>query len=425
MGMLLMLMMVVTLVFKNYNKYLMFFCVLLIFILSYKFSSAQANNQNPYSFLSDDSYDPRNVENSFIGSLLMIQTPPSIPQSDEGSNPVMENTNQIDLNDLNTETDSRFDDEIINYHQGSFEQLMQNINDGTNQMYAIALETRRNQLNTYINNQLFRELLFPSSTARAVGKFLQNVFGIDKGKGLTYDGTPHLFSLGYPEESRRWYCEPYLDDTNYFIPGSTDFYSGVFSPEVLFIYGLSKDYSNYPDLVDKNGNPLGYLYTFSWYISHPLTQEEFEQLSSSEKNQMGLDINTGEIELAIGVKASNGREHFSSSNKLKPGESSSVTRSVYLNLKLETIFFQFRGNYNLNGNQFYPPQKNCNSNNIGCIKSFEEGLENYNNYPTGSFVVITEDEDGNTYARGIPVGGLPSGSSSSNNDDSIFGNIWG
>jgi hypothetical protein len=283
---------------------------------------------------------------------------------------------------------------------------------------------KRNTFQAYVNNDLYRGLLFPSSTALEVGNLFGNVIWGDRYGWGTSENTM-LYSLAYPEASRRWYCEiKHLSpDDGYFYPSYNPSSSQGFPlSRILFINGI---YMNETGLIDNQGRNL-ILYTLSWHFSHPFTEEQFEKLSNNERQDFGLDTTTGEIGISLGVSDKNGNEHITSVNKIKPGGSSIKTISVYLPIQLDSIFFVFEDPYTFEGSSFFPKNKECGKN-MGCIKNIKD-YNDYERYPPGSSVSITQDENGNQYAGGLPIGSLPTGSSQGGGSSGGFldgFNIWG
>lgn len=263
-------------------------------------------------------------------------------------------------------------------------------------------QQRQDALQRQIRIDAWRSLLFPSATSQSVGRFFGSFFGAESTNRNLRDVSGDLYKLAYPNEYKRFYCKGKLDESYYFTQGTSS--PTGFLHDVKFIYGMFKDYYSFG--LYHNNQRIKNLYTFSWHFNHPFSQEQFDDMGSNQKRNNGLHTTTGEIGLRLGF---NQGQYYSSMIKLKPGETTSNSFSIYLNesINLSTIHFII---IDLNENQnidFFPSNRRCN-NKIGCIFELNETIADLygDDLPYGGSVYFEEGEDGHAYDnQGIIIGG--------------------
>lgn len=273
---------------------------------------------------------------------------------------------------------------------------------------------------------MIAEMLFPSVGARKAGRWIQEqIFGSsDFTKNLEERGNDGWFSIFDPADALvSSICKSRSSD--FFEETSSNRFSGGQWPSLslnsmLYIYGTKKEYQDENWFPDNEGNPLGYLYTFSWNFNHPYSQSQVDELSSSERRDKGLGDETGNIYYRIITVLEDDDEKRGKIWDVAPSGTSHNSLSFYSTDNIKKIYIYFINNYEHRGEKRFPnpSEISCGSNSdmgdhsMGCIKTMDTSVlgrvPSSNNPSSGS---------GSAGGSPVPVGVGTSGVGGSDSDD--------
>ena len=229
---------------------------------------------------------------------------------------------------------------------------------------ASSTSSRGNRYEGIYRRNFLSTLLLPDERARAVAEML-DAAGIDITEWVKVD----LGALGL-DGIIEWRCKPRKDI--HIIPAKTfGIYSTIgypnFKTMILHAQGERLEYKKiewtqcseekwFPIKTNEGVKPLGYLYKFSFYIKHPYSAKDVEDMDIDEREKLGLDRH-GNINYQVKIKGEIcSKEFHKNYNKilpnigedkmeeefvLPPGESDFRIFSFYELAKIKKICIKF------------------------------------------------------------------------------------